>query len=90
MDNAAQSLILVRGADAQALFNFLLNCKSAVAPTGPTAGVPPTLLAPVSFQGGTLQPLKVNLKRLRISMKMSGNTCQLDANESDYLFLTSA
>ncbi|XP_046965089.1 protein downstream neighbor of son homolog [Vanessa cardui] len=59
VDSAAESLVCVRGADAQALFNFLLNCKSAVSPAGPFAGVPPTLLAPTAFHGGTLQSLKV-------------------------------
>ncbi|CAG9096103.1 unnamed protein product [Plutella xylostella] len=59
VDSAAESLVFVRGVDAQALFNFLLNCKSIVSPTGPYAGVPPTLLAPTAFQGGTLQSLKV-------------------------------
>ncbi|CAK1552557.1 unnamed protein product [Leptosia nina] len=59
VDNAAESLVLVRGADAQALFNFLLNCKSLVSPIGPYAGVPPTLLSPTAFHGGALQSLKV-------------------------------
>ncbi|KAF9822296.1 hypothetical protein SFRURICE_017571 [Spodoptera frugiperda] len=59
VDSAAESLVFVRGADAQALFNFLLNCKSIVSPTGPFAGVPPTLLSPTAFHGGTLQSLKV-------------------------------
>ncbi|XP_047505135.1 protein downstream neighbor of son homolog [Pieris napi] len=59
VDNAAESLVAVRGADAQALFNFLLNCKSLVSPNGPFAGVPPTLLSPTAFHGGTLQSLKV-------------------------------
>ncbi|XP_034840439.1 protein downstream neighbor of son homolog [Maniola hyperantus] len=59
VDSAAESLVLVRGADAQALFNFLLNCKSIVSPSGPFGGVPPTLLAPTAFHGGTLQSLKV-------------------------------
>ncbi|CAB3234607.1 unnamed protein product [Arctia plantaginis] len=59
VDSAAESMVFVRGADAQALFNFLLNCKSIISPTGPFAGVPPTLLCPVAFHGGTLQSLKV-------------------------------
>ncbi|KAJ0180344.1 hypothetical protein K1T71_003748 [Dendrolimus kikuchii] len=59
VDTAAESLVFVKGADAQALFNFLLNCKSIVSPTGPFAGVPPTLLSPTAFHGGTLQSLKV-------------------------------
>lgn len=59
VDTLKQSLIFVKGVDAQALFNFLINCKSAVAVTGALAGVPPTLLAPVAFHGATLKPLKV-------------------------------
>ncbi|KAM3963449.1 LOW QUALITY PROTEIN: humpty dumpty [Aphomia sociella] len=59
VDSAAQSLVLVRGADAQALFDFLLNCKSIASTTGPLAGVPPTLLAPTAFHGATLQSLHV-------------------------------
>ncbi|CAH0748019.1 unnamed protein product [Diatraea saccharalis] len=62
VDSAAESLVFVRGVDAQALFNFLLNCKSVVSPTGPFAGVPPTLLAPTAFHGGTLHSLKVSEK----------------------------
>ena len=53
-------MCLVEGADTQALFNFLLNCRSCVAPTGTQAGVPPTILAPTAFHGATLKPLKVN------------------------------
>lgn len=61
VDSAAQSLVLVRGAEAQALFNFLLNCRSLASDTGALAGVPPTLLAPTAFHGGALNSLKVNI-----------------------------
>lgn len=59
IDTLKQSLVFVRGVEVQALFNFLINCKSAVATTGALAGVPPTLLAPVAFHGATLKPLKI-------------------------------
>ncbi|KAG5345907.1 DONS protein, partial [Acromyrmex charruanus] len=59
VDNLRQSLVFVRGVETQALFNFLINCKSAIAATGALAGVPPTLLAPTAFHGATLKPLKV-------------------------------
>lgn len=59
VDATPESLIYVEGVEAQAFFNFLMNCKSAVAASGPLTGVPPTLLAPVAFQGATLKPLKV-------------------------------
>ncbi|XP_011700548.1 PREDICTED: protein downstream neighbor of son homolog isoform X2 [Wasmannia auropunctata] len=58
VDNLKQSLVFVRGVETQALFNFLLNCKSAIAATGTLAGVSPTLLAPTAFHGATLKPLK--------------------------------
>jgi len=60
VDNLRQSLVFVRGVETQALFNFLINCKSAIAMTGVLAGVPPTLLAPTAFHGATLKPLKVS------------------------------
>ncbi|XP_047362353.1 uncharacterized protein LOC124954073 isoform X3 [Vespa velutina] len=58
MDSMKQSLVFVKGVEAQALFNLLINCKSAITTTGALAGVPPTLLAPMAFHGATLKPLK--------------------------------
>ncbi|GLV38678.1 humpty dumpty [Carabus blaptoides fortunei] len=65
VDNSEQSLLFVEGVEAHGLYNFLLNCKSIVASTGPLAGVPPTLLSPVSFHGASLQSLKVRENRIR-------------------------
>ncbi|NXY71272.1 DONS protein, partial [Glareola pratincola] len=58
MDHKPESLALVRGTNTFTLLNFLINCKSLVAVTGPQAGLPPTLLSPVAFRGGTMQTLK--------------------------------
>ncbi|XP_015111674.1 protein downstream neighbor of son homolog [Diachasma alloeum] len=66
VDALKQSLVFVKGVEAQALFNFLINCKSAVAVTGALAGVPPTLLAPIAFHGATLKPLKVRESIVRV------------------------
>ncbi|CAL7943848.1 unnamed protein product [Xylocopa violacea] len=66
IDNMKQSLIFVKDVEAQALFNFLINCKSAITTTGPLAGVPPTLLAPVAFHGAMLKPLKVKESVVRV------------------------
>lgn len=66
IDNMKQSLIFVKGVDAQALFNFLINCKSAITTSGPLAGVPPTLLSPVAFHGATLKPIKVKESTVRV------------------------
>ena len=49
----------MEGTNVFALFNFLLNSKSVIPATGAYAGVPPTLLAPVAFQGATLRNLEV-------------------------------
>lgn len=59
LDSSHESLVFVTGVEVQALFNFLINCKSLMTATGPYAGVPPTLLSPISFHGSRLQPLKV-------------------------------
>ncbi|XP_067000489.1 protein downstream neighbor of son homolog [Anabrus simplex] len=66
VDKSPESLIYVEGIEAQALFNFLLNCKSTVASTGPLAGVPPTLLAPVAFRGATLRSLTVRQSIVKV------------------------
>ena len=65
IDQQPTSTVLVKGADTHALFNFLLNCKSLVASTGPLAQVPPTLLAPVAFDGANLKGLRVNQGTLK-------------------------
>ncbi|XP_060526316.1 protein downstream neighbor of son homolog [Cylas formicarius] len=64
VDNSNQSLIFIEGVEVNGLFNFLINCKSTVATTGTLAGIPPTLLAPVSFQGATLNSLKVRQTKI--------------------------
>ncbi|KAJ8920523.1 hypothetical protein NQ315_005392 [Exocentrus adspersus] len=78
IDSSEQSLILVEGAEVHALYNFLLNCKSATALTGPLAGIPPTLLAPVAFHGASLNSLKVRDNKVNLegvdyySLELSG------------------
>ncbi|XP_041354100.1 protein downstream neighbor of Son-like [Gigantopelta aegis] len=56
VDSRPQSLVFVEGDQVQALFNFLLNCRTCTATSGPQAGLPPTLLSPVAFRGATLKP----------------------------------
>ncbi|KAK3530185.1 hypothetical protein QTP86_017752 [Hemibagrus guttatus] len=65
LDHRPESVVLVEGSNSFTLINFLINCKSLVAATGPQAGLPPTLLAPTAFRGATLHTLKarsVNVK----------------------------
>ncbi|XP_076257801.1 humpty dumpty [Rhynchophorus ferrugineus] len=64
VDNSDQSLVLIDGVEVNGFFNFLINCKSIIAPTGALAGIPPTLLAPVSFHGATLSSLKVRENKI--------------------------
>lgn len=77
-DLTDQSLILVEGVECQALFNFLLNAKSATAKVGRLAGIPPTLIAPVAFPGATLHNNRTKSSVVReqgidyFSVEMSG------------------
>ncbi|XP_076054798.1 humpty dumpty [Oratosquilla oratoria] len=65
IDRFPSSMVYVEGIETQGLINFLLNSKSCTSTTGPLAGVPPTLLAPVAFQGSTLKALKVKSSIIR-------------------------
>ncbi|XP_050542308.1 protein downstream neighbor of son homolog [Daktulosphaira vitifoliae] len=66
IDQTKESLVCVTGVEAQALFNWLINCRSSISNTGPHAGIPPTLLAPVAFTGATLTPLKVRQSTVKV------------------------
>ena len=60
IDYRPESTVLVEGATStQALLNYLLDHGTCFASSGPQAGLPPTILAPVAFTGATLQCLKV-------------------------------
>lgn len=66
VDNSEESLVLIEGMELHALYNFLINYKSAVAITGRFAGIPPTILAPVAFHGATLNSLKVRESKVHV------------------------
>ncbi|XP_030055529.1 protein downstream neighbor of Son isoform X2 [Microcaecilia unicolor] len=70
LDHKPESLVLVKGTNTFTLLNFLINCKSLVAATGPQAGLPPTLLSPVAFRGATMQTLKAR----NVSVKTQNQT----------------
>jgi hypothetical protein len=57
IDGRPDSLLLVEGVECQSLLNYLLNAK--LTPGQGVAALPPTLLAPVAFQGATLRGLKL-------------------------------
>lgn len=65
-DNGDLSTTIIEGVDCQAFFNFLLNAKSTVPKVGRLAGIPPTLLAPVAFLGGTLRKQTARSSKLRL------------------------
>ena len=68
IDNRPESAVHVAGPDCNALFNFLLNCRSLVNNTGELAGVPPSLIAPVPFKSATLMSLLVSINRTWIEI----------------------
>ncbi|XP_018328269.1 protein downstream neighbor of son homolog isoform X2 [Agrilus planipennis] len=98
VDNSEQSLIVIEGAEVNSFFNFLLNCKSAVSTTGPLAGIPPTLLAPVAFNGATLNSIKVRESKVHFdnvdyySLELNGpilphaihNLCEIYPREQSF------
>ena len=57
IDGRAESLLLVQGVECQSLLNYLLNAKLTLGQG--VAALPPTLLAPVAFQGAVLRALKL-------------------------------
>lgn len=57
IDNRPESLLLIEGIECQSLLNYLLNAKLSVGQG--VAALPPTLLAPVAFQGAALRALKL-------------------------------
>ncbi|XP_072029267.1 protein downstream neighbor of son homolog [Amphiura filiformis] len=75
LDNRPQSLVLISGSSTQALYNFLLNSDIMIAPTGTQAGIPPTLLSPAPFEGGTLTASKVKSGKLQIAVGTSMQGC---------------
>ncbi|XP_014249104.1 protein downstream neighbor of son homolog [Cimex lectularius] len=66
-DGNEESLLYIEGFEVQGLFNFLINCRSLIAMTGPLMGIPPTLLSPVAFCGGSLMSLKVRQSNVQIN-----------------------
>lgn len=65
IDHQSSSLAVVNGSHTQALFNYLLNNKTLIAKTGSHAGIPPTLLAPVAFDGATLRSLSAKQSTIK-------------------------
>lgn len=73
-DNRPKStLMFSESGDVQALFNYLLNSKTSMLTSGPLAGVPPTLLAPVSFIGANPQKLRLEQNVIK-SVNANGKT----------------
>lgn len=68
-DFGDQSTAFVEGSECQAFFNFLLNAKSTVPKIGKLAGIPPTLIAPVAFLGGTLRKQTLRTSKIRIEQE---------------------
>ncbi|XP_078513069.1 protein downstream neighbor of Son [Lissotriton helveticus] len=65
MDHKPESVVMVKGTNTFTLLNFLINCKSLVAASGPQAGLPPTILSPNAFRGATMQTLKARSVNVR-------------------------
>lgn len=64
-DNGELSTALFEGGDCTAFANYLLEAKSTISKVGRLAGVPPTLLSPVAFLGGSLRKQKIRCSKIR-------------------------
>jgi len=62
-------LVLVKGVHTQELVPFLSNKGVVTSSSGPFANVPPTLIAPVAFEGAYLKSLK--LKKNTFDIKVN-------------------
>lgn len=65
-DNGDMSTTLIEGVDCHSFFSFLLNSKSIVPKVGRLAGIPPTLLAPVAFLGGSMCKQTARSSKIRV------------------------
>ncbi|KAG5676960.1 hypothetical protein PVAND_006753 [Polypedilum vanderplanki] len=65
-DNGELSTILIDGVDCQALIGFLINAKNTITRVGKLAGIPPTIISPVGFLGGTLRKQELKCNKLRM------------------------
>merc|ERR1719483_302197 len=54
IDNRPTSMVYVEGPDIHPFFDFLLNHQNCTAPSGDQMGLPPTIMAPGPFLGGTM------------------------------------
>jgi protein downstream neighbor of Son len=64
-DHGDLSTALFEGADCIAFANYLLEAKSTIPKVGRLAGVPPTLISPVAFLGGTLRKQNMRCSKVR-------------------------
>lgn len=64
-DNGELSTAFFEGGDCTAFANYLLEAKSTIPKVGRLAGVPPSLLAPVAFLGGSLKKQKIRCSKIR-------------------------
>ena len=84
VDNRAQSTVLIRDCHVNALFNFFVNSDVIVAQSGAFQGVPPTLLAPVAFEGASLQTLQCIQGPVKVPCK--GGMKQVSGS-ADYTYI---
>ena len=58
--------IILKANDLQLLHSFLLNSKCSITVAGPQQNLPPTILSPLPFQGGSIQFLRIKTGALRV------------------------
>lgn len=85
IDNRIESTLKIK--NCQGLFNFLLNANFLCSPSGIMAGVPPTLISPSPFEGGTLCKCKMSNGPIKQQKKSSAQTvCMSEKNVTKTLY----
>ena len=62
IDGKPESIVLIQGSEAHLFFGFFTESRWGWNVSGPLAGVPPSIYAPVAFVGASLTQLKVRRK----------------------------
>lgn len=67
---------MITGDSSLAFFNFLINSRSLViCNTGVQAGLPPTIISPVAFQGASLRSLTVRKNVINFIVNCKRSLC---------------
>lgn len=82
-ETSTNDTIFVKGStNIQLLSNYLVNSKNSITKSGTQANIPPTILAPVAFEGASLKKLTVRSGIARSCSETAYSTSKFSAASS--------